>query len=359
MLAQGVKPTVRGLMQVIGGKTETVTKHLRDFNEKRDAEVSRMADELGSSEIAKLLASEVQLTVDRRTLAQKSIIDRLKEDLTETIELLDEKENECQRRVALAEEKAGQVVIDADRKIAQALEQTKNADEKRIAAEALIKKTLQETSSQLQAEQQKAQMQVESAQERAEALINAANERASQAEAETKALREQVKLLTVDEAKRQLELDQYEAAQRQLSELRSQLTEQGNALAKLQSQNEQFKDDREDLKARLQQSTESIKSEATKLEEARRLLDETRNLLSQERSTNAQINAEKLAAEKDNNRLSVELGQLKDKATLLSEIQTQFVESQKQISQLRLDLSQSERQREMMSQALAVSASNK
>ncbi len=58
MMAKGIKPTVRGLMQVIGGKTETVTKYLRDFNDKRDAEVSRMADELGSSEIAKLLAGK-------------------------------------------------------------------------------------------------------------------------------------------------------------------------------------------------------------------------------------------------------------------------------------------------------------
>ncbi len=359
MLAKGIKPTVRGLMQVIGGKTETVTKYLRDFNDKRDAEVSRMADELGSSEIAKLLASEVQLTVDRRTMAHKSIIDRMKADLAETIELLDEKENECQHRVALAEAKAGQAVTEADKKIAQALEQTKSADERRIAAEDLMKKTVQDTSNELQAAQQKALMQVESANERADALINAANERTSKAEAETKALREQVKLLTIDEAKRQLELEQYEAAQRQLSEQRNQLTEQGNTLAKLQSQTEQLKSEREDLKVRLQHATEGIASEATKREEIRQLLDETRNILSQERSTNAQLNAEKLAVEKDNHRINTELGLLKEKAALVSELQTQLVESQKQISQLRLNLTQSEREREMLSQALAVSTSSR
>jgi hypothetical protein len=359
MLAKGIKPTVRGLMQVIGGKTETVTKHLRDFNDKRDAEVSKMADELGSSEIAKLLASEVQLTVDRRTLAHKSIIDRMKADLAETIELLDEKENECQHRISLAEAKTYQAVTEADKKITQAAEQVKNADEKRHAAESLIQKTIQETSSQVQAEQQKAQMLVASAQERADALINAANERASMAEAEAKALREQVKLLTIDEAKRELELEQYEAAQHQISELRNKLTEQGNALAKLQSQNEQLKDERLDLKVRLQQAIDNIGTETSKRDEIRQLLDETKNTLSQERSTNAQLNAEKIAVEKDNNRINNELMVLKDKASLLSELQAQLVESQKQLSQLRMDLTQSEREREMMSQALAVSASSR
>lgn len=168
-----------------------------------------------------------------------------------------------------------------------------------------------------------------------------------------------MKLLTIDEAKRQLELEQYEAAQRQLSEQRKQLTEQGNTLAKLQSQTEQLKSEREDLKVRLQHATEGIASEATKREEIRQLLDETRNILSQERSTNAQLNAEKLAVEKDNHRINTELGLLKETAALVSELQTQLVESQKQISQLRLNLTQSEREREMLSQALAVSTSSR
>ncbi len=95
----------------------------------------------------------------------------------------------------------------------------------------------------------------------------------AEAEAETKALREQVKLLTIDEAKRQLELEQYEAAQRQLSELRNQLSEQGNALAKLQSQNEQLKSEREDLKVRLQHATDGIGSKRRSAKKFRQLLD--------------------------------------------------------------------------------------
>ena len=59
------------------------------------------------------------------------------------------------------------------------------------------------------------------------------------------------------------------------------------------------------------------------------------------------------------NQINAELVLMKEKSALISDVQGQLVESEKQISQLRLNLTQSEREREMLSQALAVSAASK
>ena len=81
MLTQGVKPTVRGVIAVTGGKTEIVSKYLRDFFEKRDLEVSKMSDEIGSSFVTKLIAGEIQLIVDRRAATLAEINARQKEQI--------------------------------------------------------------------------------------------------------------------------------------------------------------------------------------------------------------------------------------------------------------------------------------
>ena len=46
------------------------------FGEKRDQEASKIADEIGSSEIGKLLAVEMHSIVVRKTEAMKEIIER-------------------------------------------------------------------------------------------------------------------------------------------------------------------------------------------------------------------------------------------------------------------------------------------
>ena len=92
MLTQGITPSVRGVIAVTGGKTETVSMYLRDFFDKRNAEVIRMADELGSTAIAKLLASEMQTVVDRKTAQLQGIIKEQKDQLNEVIELLNNKD---------------------------------------------------------------------------------------------------------------------------------------------------------------------------------------------------------------------------------------------------------------------------
>lgn len=48
MLNKGIEPSVRSVLSVTGGKTETIARHLRDFHEKRNANVLKMAEELGS-----------------------------------------------------------------------------------------------------------------------------------------------------------------------------------------------------------------------------------------------------------------------------------------------------------------------
>ncbi len=114
MLSSGVKPTVRGVIKITGGKTETVSGLLRDFHDKRDAEVSKMADELGSGSIASLLANEIQIVVDRKTKALTKIVDRQKEQIAEMIELLDEKkESDCKHRIELAEAQSKTAIDDA------------------------------------------------------------------------------------------------------------------------------------------------------------------------------------------------------------------------------------------------------
>ena len=86
MLVQGVKPTVRGVIAVSGGKTAVVSKHLRDFFEKRDNIVASMADEIGSGTIAKLIASEMQIIVEKRTAELTQINKRQKEQIDEYVD---------------------------------------------------------------------------------------------------------------------------------------------------------------------------------------------------------------------------------------------------------------------------------
>ena len=74
MITNGVKVTIRGVLNITGGKTETVSGYIKDFNDKRDAEILKMADELGSGAIASLLANEIQIIVDRKTKSLSDIV---------------------------------------------------------------------------------------------------------------------------------------------------------------------------------------------------------------------------------------------------------------------------------------------
>jgi len=296
MLTQGTKPSVRGVMQVTGGKTEIVSKLLRDFNDKRNAEVIKMADELGSSKIAQLLADEVQSVVERKTANLQQIIADQKAQLDEAIELLEEKEKECQHRSEMAEAKAAQAINEANEKTDKAIARVEAAEQEASIANAELKQTKLETDKAIVDNENKCDLLVNNAKKEAESLVNAANTRADKAEQESAGLREQVKLLTVDQAKREIEQAQHEKTLEQHNTALSELAKERTLIVQLQTQ------------------------------------DQNRH--------------------SEIERLTNELAELKMDSRQLAAAQGQLVELQRQISQLQNDLSLSERERESLSIAL-------
>ncbi len=225
MLTQGVKPTVRSVISVTGGKTEVVSKYLRDFFDKRDLDVSKMADEIGSGAVAKLIAGEIQLIVAKRTTQLSEINIRQKEQINELVELLEEKVAESQKiqadallSIEVANRDAQQRIDKANAKADTALEA------KRIAqAEATEIKLLSDNN-------------IKSEQEKAKALIEVANSKAQNAELETKHLREQVKELFIDEAKHDMQKAEFENMKTQLTQLQLAYAEQKTEVVKLSAE---------------------------------------------------------------------------------------------------------------------------
>ncbi len=296
MITQGVKPTVRGVIAVTGGKTETVSQLLRDFHDKRNAEVLKMADELGSSAIARLLADEVQAVVERKTANMQQVMDEQRDQLTEVIELLSEKEKDCQHRIEMAEAKAVQAINDANEAISKANARSEQAEDRANALAITTQEAQQHAEETVAATNAKCDLLVNNANNEAKALVEAADKRADKAEQEAGSLREQVKLLSIEQAKREIEQAQYAAT-----------------VAEHQKVVEQLADDRATL----------IK---------------------------AQTQQENLAL--DVSRLNSELIEAKGDGKLLASAQGQLLELQKQLSQAQTELFQSERERESLSLAL-------
>ena len=303
MLTQGVKPTVRGVIAVTGGKTEVVSKYLRDFFDKRDLEVSKMSDEIGSSSVAKLIAGEIQLIVDRRTATLAEINARQKEQINEYVELLEEKvaqslkiETDAQLSVELANKDAAQKIEKVTSEAAKAVEIANKKIEEAIQAKRLAETQTAEIK--LISENR-----VKSEQEKAAALIEVANSRAQQADQETKLLREQVKALSIDEAKRDIERSEFINTKEQLSKLQLAYAEQKTEVVKLL--------------------------------------------------------AEKNAISKDVTRLESDNSEYKllDKEYIKS--QTQLVEYQKQITELNNKITLSERERESLTLAVSMQGEGK
>lgn len=296
MLSQGVAPSVRGVIAVTGGKTETVSKHLRDFHEKRNAEVLKMADELGSSAIAKLLANEVQTVVDRKTEQLQRMIDELKTHRDEVIDLLAEKEKDCQHRIDLAEAKVVQINTEAAEKINAAQERADKAEADAVAANTLAKEAEQKANDEIEAIENKCELLTTNAANEAKALVAAADKRADKAEQEAGSLREQVKALSIEQAKREIEKEQHQQAL-----------------------------------VTYQQTQKDLADERT-------------------RSMKLEMQHESLTANVE--RLSDELISVRADSKRLSEVQGQLIELQKQLQQAQHDLTQSERERESLSLAL-------
>ena len=225
MLTQGVKPTVRSVISVTGGKTEVVSKYLRDFFDKRDLDVSKMADEIGSSAVAKLIAGEIQLRVAKRTTQLSEINIRQKEQINELVELLEEKVVASQKIQTEALLSIEVTIKDAQLKIDKANAKAEAAIEAKGIAqtEATEIKLLSDNN-------------IKSEQEKAKALIEVANAKAHNAELETKHLREQVKELFIDEAKRDMQQAEFKNMKEQLTQLQLAYAEQKTEVVKLSAE---------------------------------------------------------------------------------------------------------------------------
>ena len=299
-LSQGVKPTVRGIMKVIGGRTETVSDYLNAFNNKREQEQAKIADEIGTTEVGKLLAGELYNMVERKTKALNEKVDRQKEQIEELIELLGEKEADCQSRVDIAEIARDKAIQAADEKVQRMTEKLEAAENQ--AKEALEQVSSIENESQRRIEQAetKAQALTEAAKSEASALVNHAEKRILAAETESKNLRDKVSELTLGEAKHQLQMEQLAAANKRLDEMEEALSEAKTQVIELRS--------------------------------------------------------ERNGLDKDVARMDKENEALKVKIERIGDAQSQLIEAQKIVSQLQRELSQSERERESLSQALAANS---
>jgi chromosome segregation ATPase len=283
MIVQGVKPTVRGIMAVSGGKTEVVSKHLRDFFEKRDNEVAKMADELGSSNIAKLIASEMQVVVGRRTAELQEINQRQKEQIDELVELLEEKVRECEQIRADAQVQVDKVTREASEKVEsvkkEASDKVDLANAKAEKAVAAIKQAESETEKALL----KAESSVQSAQEKANALVEAANKNADIALREAASLREQVKALSIDAAKREIEKAEFEQQKKAMDQLRIDFAEQKTEVVRMATENRSLQKDLDRLETE-NQSNRHLSAELAKAQtlyvEAHRQLTDIQNKLS-------------------------------------------------------------------------------
>lgn len=302
MIIQGVKPTVRGVRSVTGGRNETVAEHLDSFNKKRDSEVSKLADVIGSSEIGKLIAGEIQTVVDRKTDSLNEIVIRQTTQIEELIGILKDNEIDCSERVDFAKQESDKAILEANTKIEKHIEKARVSEESMKAANEDLSLNQAETKSQIASTEQKAQLMIESAKTEAESLVNAANKQTAKAESETILLREQVKLLSINQAKHELEQEQFKQAGIQL--------------------------------------------------------DSIRKAYSDNKTENVRFETQNSSLTKDVDRLTNDLSEIKEQANQLPKAQAQLLEMQKQISQLQNSLSQADRERESLSRALAINENN-
>jgi chromosome segregation ATPase len=303
MISLGVKPTVRGIRSVTGGRNETVAEYLDNFNKKRDAEVSKLAGVIGSSEVGKLIAGEIQTVIDRKTEDLNVVVTRQAAQIEELIGILKDNEAECSERVDFAKQESDKAIHEANIKIDKYSEKVKVSEESMKAANDLLSLNQSETKNDIATMEQTSKLMVESAKAEAESLVNAANKQTSKAEAETTLLREQVKLLSINQAKHELEQEQFKQANLQL--------------------------------------------------------DSMRNAYSDNKTENVRFETQNSSLAKDVERLGNDLTEAKEQANQLPKAQAQLLEMQKQISQLQNNLSQTERERESLSRALAVNENNK
>jgi chromosome segregation ATPase len=232
MLSQGVKPTVRGVIAVTGGKTETVTRHLRDFNEKRENEVGKMAGEIGSSKVASLIAGEIQNIIDKKTILLSDAVESQKQQVEELLGLLEEQANDSeslQESTSLA--------------IAKAIQDSSEKVEKANVRADKCAQAQQQAQKEAEIALSKADSLIKSETDKAKALVDVANDRTGKAEQEAQILQEQVKGLSVDVAKLESGQELFEEQKITLTELRLELAEQKTETVRISTENKSLEKD--------------------------------------------------------------------------------------------------------------------
>ncbi|MBE1299791.1 MAG: hypothetical protein GJ680_07780 [Alteromonadaceae bacterium] len=283
--SQGVDPSLRSVIRAVGGNSASTTKHYHEYNKTRQADIAKMTQELGSSKIAEILASEIKILVTQRTLKLQESIARYEKQLAELTGIMGEHEKECERKVNLAESDKQLEIAGMAEKLNKAIKTMEDAkDETKDALEELA---------QTKGDTQQA---IDKAEQKAQVLVDAANQRADKAEEEANSLREQVKQLTVDEAKREIEKALFNDTQNQLDGMRITLADKNTEVVKLTSEKEMH--------------------------------------------------------ERDAVRLSKELETALKKADQFSKSQAELIEAQKQLNQVKHDLVQAERERDSLTVAI-------
>lgn len=209
MLANGLTPTVRSVLEVTGGKTTNVSAFLSEFMKKQDEQVLKLAETLGSGEVAKLLAAEIQNGIIQRTAAQGKIIESQAARIEELQQLLEQ-------TAADAEAERLEAAKSIEQAKAEAAEQVQAAASRADAARARADEAVSEA---------------QRAQQGAAASVDAARTAQEKAENEAQSLREQVKQLSIDAAKRELLQAESEQNREQLAALRLEHAQRNTDLA--------------------------------------------------------------------------------------------------------------------------------
>jgi hypothetical protein len=219
-------------------------------------------------------------------------IDKQRLEIEEYSETIKELELRNESEISLAKSKSDEAIRVSDEKVKVMSVKLDDAMQEKRDAQLLVEQA-----------EQKSQSLIEAAKSESEKLVAAANTERDKSQEEAKQLREQIKTLTIDEAKRELEKVELNRAREQLLLAQSKIAEQNTLLTQVKTQNES------------------------------------------------------LTIEKDRN--YSELQEVKVQAKKAIELQTTLLNKEIQISELSRDLSQSEKQIESMTRTLTVLQSQK
>lgn len=227
MIVNNDEPSVAKVIAVTGGKRHTVMEFLRVWKERRNQDVQRLANDIGSSKIGQLIASEISIMLDKSNSASLKTIECQKLEIEEYVQTIKELEQRNESEIALARLKSDEVIKASDEKVKQMSTQLEEAKQAKRDAEMAVKVA-----------ERKAETLIEAAGSEADKLVAAANTELDKSQSEARQLREQIKVLTIDEAKRELEKVELDRIRNELASHQTKIAELNSLLTQVQTQNE-------------------------------------------------------------------------------------------------------------------------